>query len=93
MKLKSLYIFPGLAAVLLIGYAVAGSYQVPSESFEVKGPERTAPHSASEAASLIIAQAYSTRCATSRGTCTLPTPQEVGTRCYCDGKGTGKVVR
>ena len=93
MKLKSLYIFSALGAAMLIGYAVAGGYQMPNTPTELGASKPTYSDSAFRAPSLFIAQAYSTRCATSRGTCTLPRPQEVGTHCFCEGKGNGKVVR
>lgn len=92
MKLKSLYIFSALGTALLIGYAVAGGYQMPNTPTELDVPKRTYSDSAVEAPGMILAQAYSTKCATSKGTCTLRRPQEVGTPCECNGK-RGRVVR
>jgi len=96
MKLKLLNI-TGLAISVLLGYAVAGSFQIPGGPAEVVAPDRDNEfrtfESRSYGPSLIVAQAYSTKCATSKGTCTLEEPREVGSRCECPGKGTGRVVR
>jgi hypothetical protein len=92
MKLKLLYI-SGIGVALVLGYVMAGTNQPKSKSTSTATLDKKPSDVSGGRSDLIIAAAYSTKCATSRGICTLYTPQKLGTRCYCKGKGYGKVVR
>jgi hypothetical protein len=92
MKLKIMYI-SGLGIALVLGYVMAETTQPKSKSMSAAMLDKKPSDASSRGSDLIIAAAYSTKCATSRGTCTLDTPKEVGAYCYCPGKGKGTVVR
>jgi len=92
MKLKFLYI-SGLSIALVLGYVMAETNQPKSKSTSAATLDIKPSDVSSGRSDLIMAAAYSTTCATSRGTCTLNTPKEVGAPCYCPGKGRGTVVR
>jgi hypothetical protein len=91
------YWIVAVLAVAVLGYAAATIYRAPDDSGKTATAEQSGRISIDEAGSkaddLMIAQGYSRKCATPKGTCTLDRPQPVGSRCDCPGKGSGKVVR
>ncbi len=90
MKLRTL---SGLAAAFVLGYGIATWLETPTHSSSTAAKSTSATRSHDDAPNLIIAGAYSRRCATASGICTLENPQQVGTRCSCPNGTHGTVVR
>jgi hypothetical protein len=90
MKLRTL---SGLAAAFVLGYGIATWLQAPTPGSSTAAKSTSATQSRDNAPNLIIAGAYSRRCATASGICTMPNPQQVGTRCSCPNGTYGTVVR
>ena len=94
MKFKFSIIL-GLAVVFLLGFVLVSNYQTPepTTAHAALADGANGPSTArKDDPSLMIAAAYSSKCATSEGTCTLDEPQKVGSRCECPD-GPGRVVR
>ena len=90
MKLRTL---SGLAAAFVLGYGIATWLQAPTPGSSTEAKSASAARSHDNAPNLIIAGAYSRRCATASGICTIPSPKQVGTRCSCPNGSQGTVVR
>ncbi len=90
MKLRT---FSGLAAAFVLGYGIATWLQapIPGSTTAANSTSATQPHD--KAPDLIIAGAYSKRCATASGICTIDEPQQVGSRCSCPDGTQGTIVR
>lgn len=87
----------GLATVFIIGYSYATGLPESIQSSNAAIPQDStnalANEASDEAHDQIIATAYSKRCATASGICTLDKPQKVGARCSCKDGTRGTVVR
>lgn len=91
--------YSGYAFVFLVGLTLIPGYQlfdrsgqaaVTDTEITVESVQTKPAQKASEA--LYVAQAYSSTCLTSNGSCSLPRPQPVGSGCSCGGQ-SGRVVQ
>ena len=85
----------GLAAVFLLGFVFISNDRTPDPTTQAAladGNNGLPTTREDDDPSLLVATAYSRKCATSEGTCTLEEPQKVGSRCECPD-GPGRVVR
>ncbi len=96
MKIQ-LRMLAGLGLAFCLGYAVAALEWNSSASVdaaataEIVEPAGIAvPRTGS---SLMLAGAFSGKCSTRSGTCTIPRPQEVGSSCTCPDGTRGIIVR
>ena len=90
MKLRTL---TGLTAAFVLGYGIATWLQAPTPGNSTAAKNTSATLSHDNAPNLIIAGAYSKRCATATGICTMQNPLQVGTRCSCPDGSHRTVVR
>ena len=84
----------GLAVAFILGFGAATWLDAPtpgSTTAAAKSTSAAQPHDNSP--NLIIAGAYSKRCATATGICTMQNPLQVGTRCSCPDGSHRTVVR
>jgi len=80
-----------LIAVFLMalrGLGVAANPQTPGQPDQQAQPAPGEPQMLAQASVI-----FSRTCATARGICVLPQPQQVGSQCFCPGLGAGQVVR
>ena len=90
MKLRTL---SGLAAAFVLGYGIATWLQAPTPGSSTVAKSASATQPLDDSPNLNIAGAYSKRCATASGICTINAPQQVGSQCNCPDGTRGRIVR
>jgi hypothetical protein len=83
----------GLGVALMLGCTVAAGFETSSRYIASDERAESGTYSTRKRYdndSMILAAAYSRKCATSKGSCTIRKPQKVGSRCQCPGKDFGK---